>query len=248
MARNGNGLRRRPRPTRTRTRSRSSDPIAYWRLSDPLGSSVAADEMGAHPGAVVGTVNFGHDPRPESQRPERHVRAVRRDRLRRGRPRRRRLRDAAVHRRGAGVPGQRRRAAPSSSATCLRPSLAAVGWELAIVLPSPGDDPEIDGFFAPVVSDRLRPVRRSSSGAVRPREALHRLAPGDHVRRHGVHVLLGWREGRLGLPGRTPRTCKIRIQIGADFKGAIQEVAVYGKALTAEQIGTHFLANVSPGP
>ena len=29
------------------------------------------------------------------------------------------------------------------------------------------------------------------------------------------------------------------IQIGADFKGAIQEVAVYDTALTAEQIGTH---------
>ena len=37
-------------------------PIAYWRLTDPLGSSEAADEMGVHPGTVVDTVNFGQGP------------------------------------------------------------------------------------------------------------------------------------------------------------------------------------------
>ena len=38
------------------------------------------------------------------------------------------------------------------------------------------------------------------------------------------------------------------LRIGVDFKGAIQEVALYDTVLTAEQITTHYLANASPAP
>ena len=127
----------------------------------------------------------------------------------------------------------------------------AGGWALTIVLPSPGDDPDIDGYFAPVVSDGSG-SSRSSSGGIRPRKARQRLARGDDVRRQvftlywdGVErVSSTW--PAVGTWPYAPNTQE-PLQIGLDFKGAIQEVAVYDKALTADEIGNHFLANTSPG-
>jgi hypothetical protein len=40
-----------------------------------------------------------------------------------------------------------------------------------------------------------------------------------------------------------PNTQQEPVQIGVSFQGAMQEVAVYDYALTAEQITAHFMAN-----
>ena len=121
------------------------------------------------------------------------------------------------------------------------------GWALAIVPPSPGDDPEIDGFFAPVVSDGSGP----SAGPPPVPFDLAKLGTAWHlaITFEGMEFTFYWDGVKVdwGTWPYAPNT-QDPIQIGADFKGAIQEVAVYGTALTAEQIGTHFLANVSPGP
>ncbi len=89
---NGNGETP-PAPDPYEDEVKSLNPIAYWRLSDPLGSTEAnGRDRRAHSRATIGRSSGHRQLRPgtgpESQRPERHVGAVRRDRLRRGRPRR----------------------------------------------------------------------------------------------------------------------------------------------------------------
>ncbi len=124
------------------------------------------------------------------------------------------------------------------------------GWALTIVPPSPGDDPDIDGYFAPVVSDGSGPV-----GPPAVEFDLAKLGTAWHVAMtfDGTLFTLYW-DGVQRVSSTWPAVgdwpyvpnMQGPLQIGVDFKGAIQEVAVYDKALTAEQISDHFLANTSP--
>ncbi len=236
----------------------SLNPIAYWRLSDPPAElrRTRAKTKSGHPrgnnrAQFRAPSTFGQAPGPESQRPRRHVGALRRDRLRRGRPRRR-LRDAAVHRRGARAPGQRRGSwrRRRQHAFGIVSNVPAGGWALTIVPPSPGDDQDIDGYFAPVVSDGSGPV-----GPPAVEFDLAKLDTAWHVAMtfDGTLFTLYWdgveRCRVLAASGTWPYAPNTQepLQIGLDFKGAIQEVAVYDTVLAAEEIGKHFLANTSLG-
>jgi hypothetical protein len=53
--------------------------------------------------------------------------------------------------------------------------------------------------------------------------------------------------GNAPVPSFVPNA-QDPLQIGNGFKGAIQEVAVYDKALPAADISDHFIANTPPGP
>jgi Concanavalin A-like lectin/glucanases superfamily len=226
----------------------SSDPIAYWRLSDALGEVTATDSIGPwpgnHPGTYVGNValeqpglnlsdqgataahfdgtglvDVAHDPVFEMTQF---------------------TVEALVH--------------PDSvvSQILIVSNLSSSGgWALTIVPPSPGDHPDIDGWFAPVVSDGSGPV-----GPPAVEFDLAKLGTAWHVAMtfDGTIVTLYW-DGVQQVSGTWPAVGNWPyapntldpLQIGVDFKGAIQEVAVYDAVLTAEQLNTHYLSNASPG-
>jgi hypothetical protein len=227
----------------------NSGPIAYWRLTDLAGSNFAADEIpsppGAHPGAYQGTVAPGQGP-PLN--------------LSEGNAK-------STHFDGTGYVEIPHDPAAFETAQFTVEALVAPdsvvgravvvgnmssslnvggGWELAVVPPSPGD-PDIDGFFAPVVSDGSGPA----SGPQPVAFDFAKLGTAWHlaITFDGMELILYWDGVKVdwGSFPYAPNT-QNPIQIGLDFKGAIQEVAVYGVALTSVQIGTHYLANASPGP
>ena len=113
------------------------------------------------------------------------------------------------------------------------------GWALTIVLPSPGDNADIDGYFAPVVSDGSGPV-----GPPAVKFDLAKLGTAWHVAMtfDGTLFTLYW-DGvervsstwPASVAGRTLPNTQEPLQIGVDFKGAIQEVAVYDTALTGRR-------------
>jgi Concanavalin A-like lectin/glucanases superfamily len=230
----------------------ASGPIAYWRLSDPPGN-LAKDEIGSppsgdHPGEYQGNVTLGqppglnlsdpnatparfdgtgfvevvHDPVFESSTFT--VEAF--------------VYPDSVSEAGVIVGSM------SPPAMQGAPSMSA-GWGLFIVPRSPTDEPEIDGYFAAVVGD----------GAVTPAGPppepfdLTKLGTAWHLAMtfDGMVLTLYW-DGVKGAWGSFPYApdTQAPLLIGLGFKGAIQEVAVYAQALTAEQIGIHFLANTSP--
>jgi hypothetical protein len=229
---------------------KSSNPTAYWRLSDPFRSTEAKDEIGAppsgdHPGTYTGSVTLGQAPglndSDAAATPARFdgdslvdiVHATEFEMLQF-------TVEALVH--------------PDSVVSdchIVGNMSSSGGWALTIIPPSPGDDPDIDGYFAPVVTDGSGPV-----GPPAVEFDLAKLGTAWHVAMtfDGTLFTLYW-DGvqrvsstwpALGTWPYAPNT-QAPLQIGLDFKGAIQEVAVYDKALTAEQIGDHFLANTSPG-
>ena len=200
---NGDGNGTPPAPDPYVDEVKSLNPIAYWRLSDPLGSAEAKDEIGQpallsgnNPGAVLGTVLFDQAPLNLSD-PNATSAHFDGDRLRRGRPRRR-LRDAAVHRRGARGPGQRR-------GSCRR------GRQHVLV---PHCRRRVGTAHRPALQQRRRRYRRvfraggkrwlrsgrwSSSEC---RLTSQSSAPPGTWRSRStawIHLLLGWSEGRLGF-------------------------------------------------
>jgi hypothetical protein len=229
----------------------SSNPIAYWRLSDPPGSSVAKDEIGAppsgdHPGAYQGSWTLGQPPGLNESDPVAtparfdgigHV-EVAHDPM--AFEMSQFTVEALVHPDSVVA----RCVVVGSMASSL---IVGGGWQLAIVPPSAGDHPDIDGFFAPVVSDGSGPA----SGPPPVAFDFAKLGTAWHlaITYDGMVFTLYWDGVKVdwGTWPYVPNT-QDPIQIGLDFKGAIQEVAVYGVALTPEQIGTHYLANASPGP
>jgi hypothetical protein len=228
----------------------NANPIAYWRLSDPFGSTEARDEVGAstsgdHPGVVPGTVTLGQahlnlsDPTATS-----------------------------AHFDGTGFVEVAHAdvfemlqftiealVAPDSVVSdchIVSNMSSSGGWALTIVPPSPGDDPDIDGYFAPVVSDGSGPV-----GPPAVEFDLAKLSTAWHVAMtfNGTLFSLYWDgvervSSTWPAVGSWPYAANMQepLQIGVDFKGAIQEVAVYDTALPADEIVKHFLANTSPGP
>jgi hypothetical protein len=229
---------------------KSLNPIAYWRLSDPLGSTEAKDEIGAppsgdHPGAVEGTVTFGQAPGLNLSDPNAtsaqfdgtgHVEVAQDQAFETPQF----TVEAHVHpdsvvSRGVVV------------GTMSSSLIVSGGWALAIVPRSATDDPDIDGHFAPVISDGSGPPGGPPPVAF----DFAKLGTAWHlaITYDGTVFTFYWDGVKVDW-GTWPYapTTQEPIQIGSDFKGAIQEVAVYGAALTAEQIGTHYLANTSPGP
>ena len=219
---NGNGTP--PAPDPYVDEVKSLNPIAYWRLSDPLGSAEAKDEIGQpallsgnNPGAVQGTVLFDQaplnlsDPNATSAHFDGtgFVEVAHDARLRDGcsSPSRRSWHPDSVVARAVVVGNM------SSSL------IVGGGWALAH---RPAFRRRRPGHrWALRARDKrwLRSGRWSSPGGVRPRKARHRLAPGDHVRRHGLHVLLGWSEGRLGHLAVRLRTRKTPFRSASTSKG-----------------------------
>jgi hypothetical protein len=230
-----------------------STPIAYWRLTDPFRSTEAKDEIGAptppsgnNPGVVVGTVAFGQAP-PGLNLSDPNV--------------------PWAHFDGTGFVEVAHAdvfemveftvealVAPDSVVSdcqIVSNMSSSGGWALSIVPPSPGDDPNI-GYFAPVVSDGTGPV-----GPPAVAFDLAKLGTAWHVAVtfNGTLFTLYW-DGveRVSSPwpavGEWPFVPNMQepLQIGADFKGAIQEVAVYNTVLPADEINDHFVANTSPDP
>jgi Concanavalin A-like lectin/glucanases superfamily len=222
----------------------SSSPIAYWRLSDPPGSNLAKDEIGSppsgdHPGTYQGSVTLGQAPGLNLSDPN----------------------ATATHFDGTGFVEVAHDAAFEMSQftveALVHPDsvvalgiivgnvLSSGGWALTIQPRSPGDHPDIDGFIAPLVSD-------GSGLAGPPAEPIELVKLGAfwHLAMtfDGTVLTLYW-DGVKRAWGSFPYAPNTQdaLQIGLDCKGAIQEVAVYNAALTAEQITTHYLANTSPG-
>jgi hypothetical protein len=231
---------------------KSSNPIAYWRLSDPPGGDVAKDEIGAppsgdHPGAYQGAVTETLGEKPG-------------------------LNDSDIDATPARFDGASSVDVPHDPAVfemtqftvealvhpdsvvsdCLIVGnmSSSGGWALTIVPPSP-DDVDIDGYFAPVVSDGSGPV-----GLPPVAFDFAKLGTAWHVAMtfDGTDFILYW-DGAKKAWGPWPAfgdwpyapNTQAPLQIGVDFEGAIQEVAVYDAVLTAKQISDHYLANSSPG-
>ena len=223
-----------------------SGPIAYWRLSDPFRSIDVKDEMGVHPGAVVDTVTFGQGP-PGLNLSDPNATFAQFD--------------------GTGfveVPHAdvfemlqftvEALVAPDSVVSdchIVSNMSASGGWALTMVPPSP-EDQDIGGYFAPVVSDGSGPV-----GPPAVEFDLAKLGTAWHVAMtfDGTLFTLYW-DGVERVSSTWPAVgtwpyapnAQEPLRIGVDVKGAIQEVAVYDKVLTADDIEKHFLANTSPGP
>jgi hypothetical protein len=227
----------------------ASAPIAYWRLSDPVGSVTAEDEIGSppsgdHPGEYQGNVELGqlpslnlsnpvatparfdgesvvevvHDPVFETS--EFTVEAL--------------VQPTSVVSPGVIVGSW------SSSGTVSQ----SQGWALAIE--PPGDAADIEGFFAAVVSDG------SGSGPVGPSPVafdLDKLDTAWHLAMtyDGTVLTLYWDGApkEWGSFSYAPNTQE-PLWIGVGVKGAIQEVAVYDRALTAAEIATHYSSNTPP--
>ena len=230
----------------------SSSPIAYWRLSDPPGSVTAKDEIGAppsgdHPGEYQGTVTLGLAPSLNASDPnatparfdgESFVEVVH-DPV---------FEMAQFTVEALVYPDSV--VAPEVIVRSLTPPPTGTphsgGWALSIEPRSPEDHPDIDGFFVTAISDGLDP-------AVGPEPVAFDLTKlvGDAwhlaVTYDGAVLTLYW-DGVKRVWGTFPYVPNTQeaLQIGVAFKGAIQEVAVYATALTAEQITTHYLANTSP--
>jgi hypothetical protein len=228
----------------------SSDPIAYWRLSDPTGSDVAKDEIGdppvGHPGAYQGGVTHGQEPGLNVS--DSNATLARFD----GTGHVEVPHDPAVFEMTQFT--VEALVAPDSVVSdCLIVGnmSSSGGWALTIVPPSSGDQ-DIDGYFAPVVSDGSGPV-----GLPPVAFDLAKLGTAWHVAMtfDGTLFTLYW-DGVMRVSSPWPAfgswpyapNTQAPLQIGVDFKGAIQEVAVYDAVLTADQISDHYLANTSPGP
>jgi hypothetical protein len=120
---------------------------------------------------------------------------------------------------------------------------ASGGWALNM---TPPDKPGTDGYFVPSVSDG------AGSGDVQVGFELAQLGTAWHLAMtfDGM-VLILYLDGAVsaavsGVP-YAPNTQQEPLQIGVNFQGAIQEVAVYDYALTAQQITAHYMANTMPG-
>jgi hypothetical protein len=229
----------------------ASGPIAYWRLSDPPGN-LAKDEIGSppsgdHPGEYQGNVTLGQPPGLNLSDPN-------------GTPARfdgtgfvevvhdsvfelsTFTVEALVHPDSIVATGL---IAGSMSPPPMQgaPSTSG-GWALSIVPRSSGDNPDIAGYFAAVVSDGSGP-----DGPPPEPIDLAKLGTAWHLAMtfDGTVLTLYW-DGVKRAWGTFPYApnTQEQLQIGVAFKGAIQEVALYGTVLTAEQIGTHYLANTSP--
>jgi hypothetical protein len=229
---------------------KSSNPIAYWRLSDPPGSDVAKDEIGAppsgdHPGAYQGSWTLGQPPGLNESDPGAtparfdgagHVEVAH---------------DTAFEMSQFTVEALVHPDSIVSTGFVVGNMSSSGGWALTIVPPSSGDHPDIDGYFAPVVSDGSGPV-----GLPPVAFDFAKLGTAWHVAMtfDGTLFTLYW-DGvmrvsstwpAVGTWPYAPNTLD-PLQIGVDCKGAIQEVAVYDVPLTAEQVGAHYLANASFG-
>ena len=217
----------------------SSVAIAYWRLSDAVGSDLAKDEIGSppsgdHPGTFQGTVTLGQAGLNLSD-----------------------ANATSAHFDGTGfvevvhdpvfamslftVEALVHPDSIVSSGFIVGNMSSSGGWGLRIDPSTPEDHPDIDGYYAPVVSD-------GSGPAGPPPEPfdLSKLGTAWHVAvtYDGTVLTLYW-DGVKRAWGSFPYAPNTQepLQIGLDVKGAIQEVAVYDAALTAEQISTHYLAN-----
>jgi hypothetical protein len=225
----------------------ASGPIAYWRLSDPDGSTEAKDEIGAlpvgHPGTYQGTVILGqlpglnlsdpiatparfdgesfvevaHDPVFETS--EFTV-------------------EALVQPTSVVSPGVIVGTMPSTGS----PTPSSGGWALTIALP--GDAPDIEGYFETVVD--------SATGPVGPNPVafdLDKLVTAWHLAMtyDGTVLTLYWDGApkEWGSFSYAPNTQE-PLRIGVGVKGAIQEVAVYDRAMTAAEIATHYSSNAPP--
>ncbi len=233
-----------PEPTTYEDEVKNSNPIAYWRLSDPDPSDTAKDEIGAPPlgdhwGTYQGPVTLGQSPGlndsdinatparfdgdgfvdvPHADAFEMLTFTV----------------EALIHPDSVG----------SGGGVIVRNMSPGVGgWQLGIIPPSSTDNPAIDGSFEALVSD--------GAGAGGPlfEFELAKLGTAWHVA-----MTFDGTELRLYVDGAQANHISMSyapnmgepLRIGTDFHGAIQEVAVYDTALTAEQIAAHYIANKPP--
>lgn len=220
-----------------------SKPIAYWRLIDPPDSEFAKDEIGpapwgVHPGTYVGTVTRGVLPgllASEIDTPPTRFDgggyievanaaefAVSEFTV-----------EALVHPDSVSV-----------DSYIVRNSSSSGGWALRVV-GSSGAEPGIDGYFEARVWQG-----GGSAGTPQAPFDLAALGTAWHVAMTFDGTLLtlyidGAEIGSAALP-YAPNTTD-PLQIGVDFHGALQEVAVYDKVLTPQQIGNHYIWNTSPG-
>jgi Concanavalin A-like lectin/glucanases superfamily len=220
----------------------NSNPIAYWRLSDPPASQQAEDEKGAapggHPGTYVGDYVLGEPPSLNASDPS-------------ARP----ARFSGGHVEIGHDPVFETNFFtvevlvlpnlddPPVYGTIVSNSdfSADQGWALYCSSPNPGDT-DVYGYWSPQIG--------SGTGSGGPLVEFDPQSLGS-----AVHLAVTY-DGSLHLykdgepvadfsVDYAPNTQQ-PIQIGAGFHGAIQEVAVYGIALAGEVITTHYLANKKP--
>jgi hypothetical protein len=225
-----------------------SVPIAYWRLSDPDGSTEAKDEIGAapvgHPGVYHGDVQLGQLASLNLSHPAAtaagfdgesyvevaHAQEFETDEF---------TVEALVRPMSVVSSGVIVGTMPSQPGG---PTPSSGGWALTIALP--GDVPDIEGHFVAMVD--------SATGPVGPNPVafdLAKLGTAWHLAMtyNGDELALYW-EGAKQEWASFPYDPNPQepLRIGVGVKGAIQEVALYDRALPPDEISLHFSANTAP--
>ena len=228
----------------------NSGPIAYWRLSDPEGSPSAKDEVGApaqqsgdHPGVYQGTVTHGGSPPGlNDSEPDATFALFNED-----------GEDGVIL-----IGNDMAFETPEFTVEALvRPDSIAGpndgivrnisvsgGWALNLLPPPDGADAAIGGQLQAF-------VRAASASSIEAPFDLAQLGEVWHVAMtlDSTDGLTLYLDG-VGVNDPTPSFAptQVPLQIGPNFHGAIQEVAVYDRALDGEEIGIHHMANTSPPP
>jgi hypothetical protein len=237
-----------PTPSPYVDKVKNSNPVAYWRLSDPNGSQDAKDEngpppLGDHPGTYLsptpGDVVLGQSPSLNASDPSAtparfngghveidHAPAFDTSAF---------TVEVLVH------PA----IAPQADGTVVSDSdfSAERGWALSAVPPFPGDDPAVDGYWEGRIGDGAGSLGGLAEFSLKTvGSAVHLAMTYD-----GAWVNL-YKDGELvaSNPFGYAWNTQQPLRIGAGFQGAIQEVAVYGAALTSDEITIHWLANQKP--
>lgn len=228
---------------------KNSNPIAYWRLSDPAGSQQANDEMpGNHPGTyqypTPDAVVLGQSPSLNASDPT-------------ATPARFNGGSVWVNPSPAfqtaffTVEALVLPAWTSSDPQIYRTIVSNFdlsegerGWVLRAAPREASDDPEVDGHFMAQIGNG------TGSAAISVKFSLISLGSAVHLAMtyDGMSLNL-FKDGEpvASLPGLgyAPNVQQ-PLLIGETFQGAIQEVAVYGAPLAPDVIATHFLANQKP--
>jgi hypothetical protein len=225
----------------------SSSPIAYWRLSDPQGSDIAKDEIGApttgdHPGTYLGDVKLTLGTKPGLNASDPVATPARFDG------------ESSVE-----VPHAPEFEMVAFTVEALvHPDKvvggveivsnmsAAGGWALSIASP---DEAGTGANFVASVRDGavLSDVPPVGFELAKLGTAWHLAMTFDDKK-----VLTLYMDGAVNSaasPVLYAPNQQEPLRIGVNFQGAIQEVAVYDYALDHAQILAHFMANMAnPGP
>jgi hypothetical protein len=216
-----------------------SGPIAFWKLTDSPGSTQAADEIptppGAHPGTYDGAVLLGMGPSLDASDPA-----------------------AAPARFGGSQVVVAQDSAFQTDAFSVEawvlpflddpPVFGTIvsnfsadgnnGWGLYCAPPVPGDV-GVYGYWS------MQTGFGTGSGGPQTEIDMQKLEPAVHLVMTYDGSLRLYVNGALekDVPGGFAMNMTDPILIGTGFRGAIQGVAVYGRALDGDEVVGHFVAN-----